>query len=194
VLRDGTGYQQLTAGNGGSGDVSFTPDGIRVVYRADGAGLYVVNASGSGSSGSLPVSGQVNSLSVAAVPAGGVGGYRFAGADGSVYSYGSDCGYGSVTGKPLNNPVVGMASTPDGGGYWLVASDGGVFSFGDARFHGSTGGLVLNKPVVEVAATPGGGGYWLVASDGGVFTFGDAGFFGSTGSESISASVVSVTP
>ena len=28
----------------------------------------------------------------------------------------------------LNQPVVGMAATPDGKGYWLVASDGGVFN------------------------------------------------------------------
>ena len=41
---------------------------------------------------------------------------------------------------PLNQPVVGMASTPDGQGYWLVASDGGIFAFGDAGFYGSTGG------------------------------------------------------
>ena len=40
----------------------------------------------------------------------------------------------------LNQPIVGMAATPDGGGYWLVASDGGIFTFGDAAFYGSTGG------------------------------------------------------
>ena len=45
----------------------------------------------------------------------------------------------------LNQPVVGMAATPDGGGYWLVASDGGIFSFGDAGFHGSTGAIRLNQ-------------------------------------------------
>jgi len=45
--------------------------------------------------------------------------------------------YGSMGGHPLNQPIVGMASTPDGRGYWLVASDGGVFSFGDAPFRGS---------------------------------------------------------
>ena len=33
----------------------------------------------------------------------------------------------------LNQPIVGMAATPDGGGYWLVASDGGIFSFGNAQ-------------------------------------------------------------
>ena len=30
--------------------------------------------------------------------------------------------------RHLNQPVVGMAATPDGGGYWEVASDGGIFS------------------------------------------------------------------
>ena len=74
----------------------------------------------------------------------------------------------------LNQPIVGMAATPDGKGYWLVASDGGIFSFGDAGFYGSTGGIPLNKPIVGMAATPDGKGYWLVASDGGIFTFGDA--------------------
>jgi photosystem II stability/assembly factor-like uncharacterized protein len=79
--------------------------------------------------------------------------------------------HGSTGGSPLNKPIVGMASTPDGGGYWLVASDGGIFSFGDAGFHGSTGGSPLNKPIVGMASTPDGGGYWLVASDGGIFSF-----------------------
>ena len=84
-------------------------------------------------------------------------------------------------GKPLNKPVVGLASTPDNKGYWEVASDGGIFSFGDAAFHGSAGSLVLNKPIVGMAATPDGQGYWLVASDGGVFTYGDAHYSGSMG-------------
>ena len=52
----------------------------------------------------------------------------------------------------LNQPIVGMASTPGGRGYWLVASDGGIFSFGDARFFGSTGALHLNRPIVGMAA------------------------------------------
>ena len=63
----------------------------------------------------------------------------------------------------LNQPIVGMAATPDGGGYWLVAADGGVFSFGDASYSGSTGGMHLNQPIVGMAATPDGRGYWLVA-------------------------------
>ena len=82
-------------------------------------------------------------------------------------------------GMPLNRPIVGMASTPDGGGYWEVASDGGIFSFGDAQFYGSTGNIALNKPIVGMASTPDGRGYWMVASDGGIFSFGDAQFYGS---------------
>ena len=60
-------------------------------------------------------------------------------------------------------PIVGMAATPDGKGYWLVASDGGIFNFGDAGFYGSTGSIDLNAPIVGMASTPDGHGYWLVA-------------------------------
>ena len=76
-------------------------------------------------------------------------------------------------------PVVGIASTPDGGGYWLVASDGGIFAFGDAQFYGSTGSLALAQPVVGMSAAPGGRGYWFSAADGGLFAFGNVGFYGS---------------
>ena len=122
--------------------------------------------------------------------AGTTGSYRMTTSDGGVFTFGSAAFYGSMGGKHLNSPIVGMAATPDGSGYWLVASDGGVFSFGDAAFHGSTGSLQLNAPIVGVAATPDGGGYWLVASDGGVFSFGDAAFHGSTGSLQLNAPVV----
>ena len=44
----------------------------------------------------------------------------------------------TARGRPaLNQPIVGMAATPDGKGYWLVATDGGIFAFGDAGFYGS---------------------------------------------------------
>ena len=62
--------------------------------------------------------------------------------------------YGSMGGQTLDQPVVGMAATPDGHGYWLVASDGGIFAFGDAGFFGSTGGQLLDQPVVGMAPTP----------------------------------------
>ena len=42
--------------------------------------------------------------------------------------------YGSMGGKHLNKPVVGIASTPDGGGYWEAGSDGGIFTFGTPKF------------------------------------------------------------
>ena len=54
---------------------------------------------------------------------------------------------------PLNKPVVGMASTPDGQGYWETATDGGIFNYGDAFFWGSTGSITLNKPVVGIAGS-----------------------------------------
>jgi hypothetical protein len=106
-------------------------------------------------------------------------GALLAAADGGVFAF---CGapfYGSMGGQHLNQPIVGIAATPDGGGYWLVASDGGVFSFGDAGFHGSMGGQHLNQPMVAIAANPDGTGYWTASSDGGVFSFGDAPFRGS---------------
>jgi SpoIID/LytB domain protein len=125
---------------------------------------------------------------------GGVGGYWIDASDGGVFSFGNAHFFGSMGGKPLNQPMVGMVGTHDGQGYWTVAADGGVFSFGDAQFHGSTGNLRLNKPVVAMAVTPDGGGYWLVASDGGIFAFGDAGFYGSTGSLRLNKPVIGMVP
>jgi cell wall-associated NlpC family hydrolase len=110
-----------------------------------------------------------------------------------VLAFGNAPSYGAIS-TPLNQPIVGMAPTPDGGGYWLVASDGGVFSFGDAKFYGSTGSMRLNRPVVAMAATKDGNGYWLVASDGGIFCFGDAQFHGSTGDIRLNKPVVGMTP
>jgi hypothetical protein len=117
-------------------------------------------------------------------------GYWLAATDGGVFVYGNAQYQGSMGGRRLNKPVVGMAEDPAGPGYWLVASDGGIFSFGDARFHGSTGAMRLNKPVVGMAPTPNGGGYWLVASDGGIFAFGNAKFYGSMGNKHLDKPVV----
>ncbi len=90
-------------------------------------------------------------------------GYWQVASDGGIFSFGTAQFFGSMGGSRLNQPMVGLASTPDGGGYWTVASDGGIFSFGDAHFYGSTGSLHLNQPVVGMTPTPDGGGYWLVA-------------------------------
>ena len=110
--------------------------------------------------------------------------------DGGVFAFGDAHFYGSMSGQPLDKPVVGIAAGPDGGGYWEVASDGGVFAFGDAQFFGSMSGQPLNKPVVGIAATPDGGGYWEVASDGGIFTFGHANYLGSMGGMKLNKPVV----
>ncbi len=105
--------------------------------------------------------------------------------DGGVFSFGAPF-FGSMGGRHLNAPIVGMAAPPTRRGYWLVARDGGIFSFGTAGFHGSTGGTHLNASIVGMAADPATGGYWLVASDGGVFSFG-APFFGSMGGRTAGA-------
>ncbi len=120
------------------------------------------------------------------------GGALLVGADGGIFAFCSAQFYGSMGGHPLNQPIVGIAATPDGQGYWLVASDGGIFSFGDASFYGSMGGLPLNKPIVGMASTPDGKGYWLVASDGGIFSFGDATFAGSEGGVPLVAPMVAI--
>ena len=117
-------------------------------------------------------------------------GYRFVASDGGIFDFG-DAGFlGSTGNLALNQPIVGMATTPSTNGYWLVASDGGIFTFGDAPFFGSAGNIHLNRPIVGMAATSDGGGYWLVASDGGVFTYGDAPFFGSAGNIHLNRPIV----
>ena len=123
-------------------------------------------------------------------PSGTPTGYRLSASDGGIFTFGNQPFCGSTGAIYINQPVVGIANTPDAGGYWTVARDGGIFSFGDAKFYGSTGSIHLNAPVVGMAATPSGGGYWLVASDGGIFSYGDAKFYGSTGAIHLNQPVV----
>ena len=134
----------------------------------------------------------VSGTKAAAAPPAGltVPAYWTVASDGGIFSFGGAPFYGSEGGKPLNAPIVGIASTPDHGGYWMVASDGGIFTFGDAGFFGSEGGQPLNQPIVGMTPTPNGQGYWMVASDGGIFTFGNAGFLGSMGGQPLNASIV----
>ena len=71
--------------------------------------------------------------------AGPAGGYWMVASDGGIFSFGTARFFGSTGSMNLNQPIVGIAATPNGNGYWMVATDGGIFSFGDARFFGSTG-------------------------------------------------------
>ena len=48
-------------------------------------------------------------------------GYRTVASDGGVFSFGQMGYFGSMGGRPLDQPIVGMASTPSSKGYWLVA-------------------------------------------------------------------------
>ena len=80
--------------------------------------------------------------------------------------------YGSIAGKVLNQPVVGIVGTPNAKGYWIVASDGGVFCFGDARFYGSLAGKALNSRITGLIADPTGAGYSIVTARGKATHFG----------------------
>ena len=126
--------------------------------------------------------------------AGTTAGYWIANPQGAVWAFAGATNYGSLAGKTLNKPIVGMAPTSDSKGYWLVATDGGIFSYGDAAFHGSTGSIHLNQPIVGMSGTSTRNGYWMVASDGGIFSYGDAKFYGSTGSLRLNKPIVAMTP
>jgi SpoIID/LytB domain protein len=175
------------------------------VTQRDGNGEWggrVLEMSVVGSSGSVGMSGsqfatdffsygvQSYWFDVTNEATGGMGGYWMVAKDGGIFSFGNAHFYGSMGGRPLNQPMVGMTGTQNDGGYWMVASDGGIFSFGDASFYGSMGAKRLNEPIVGMASTPDGKGYWLVASDGGIFSFGDARFYGSTGDITLNQPIV----
>jgi hypothetical protein len=120
--------------------------------------------------------------------AGPTAGYWEVASDGGIFAFGNAGFFGSMGGKPLNKPIVGMAADTATGGYYLVASDGGIFAF-NAPFQGSMGGKPLNAPVVGMAFDSSTGGYYLVASDGGIFAF-NAPFQGSMGGKPLNAPVV----
>ncbi len=139
-------------GGGGNGNPLLTLPAngeFRVTLPSDGfaRGSQTKCVSGS-SGGGVGVGGGVG----AGGGAGAGPGYDEVASDGGLFAFGDARFYGSMGGRPIDAPVVGMASTPDGGGYWEVASDGGLFAFGDASFYGSAGGGPLNAPVVGMAA------------------------------------------
>jgi hypothetical protein len=82
------------------------------------------------------------------------GGYWLVAGDGGLFAFGGAGFFGSMGGRTLARPVVGLTPTSTGQGYWEVATDGGIFAFGDAPFQGSMGGVALHAPMVAVAAPP----------------------------------------
>jgi hypothetical protein len=201
---DGGGYREAQANGivssfGDATPLSTSSGALRVVgiaalsngvYDEAYSGGQVLKQAGTFSTYSGPIA-QLNAP-IEGIAASQVDTAWMVASDGGVFGVDGAPFYGSMGGKVLNAPIVGITATPDGGGYWLVASDGGIFSFGDATFDGSMGGMRLNAPVVGVTATPDGGGYWLVASDGGVFSFGDAVFVGSMGGQHLNAPIVGI--
>ncbi|MHB1533145.1 MAG: NlpC/P60 family protein [Acidimicrobiales bacterium] len=121
------------------------------------------------SSGSYPPFGTLNAPVVGwtAAPSGGV----WEVATDGIFTFGDAGFYGSTGNIRLNQPMVGMAATPDGHGYWLVASDGGIFTFGDAGFYGSAVGRG-SAPATSVATS--GDGYDVTLLDGSIWQFGPA--------------------
>jgi hypothetical protein len=113
------------------------------------------------------------------VPGSG-GGYWLSAAKGAVFGAGNARVDGSISTSATTDPVVGIASTPDGKGYWEVTRNGSIAHFGDAGNYNDLPGLhVTVDDIVAIAPTSDGKGYWLVGADGGEFAFGDAGYHGS---------------
>jgi hypothetical protein len=72
--------------------------------------------------------------------------------DGGIFTFGDAKFLGSMGGKPIAAPIVGMARTRQGDGYWLVGSNGGIYNFGAAGFQGSTADKKLANPIVAMAS------------------------------------------
>jgi hypothetical protein len=119
----------------------------------------------------------------------GTFGYYIARANARLGAYGDALHFGN--GPNNSNPIVGIATTPNGDGYWIASNSGQVHARGNAPRRGQLSrNTVLNRPIVGIAATPTGEGYWIVASDGGIFSFGDAKFRGSTGALRLNRPIV----
>ena len=158
--------------------IAVGPDGT--IYVSD---FGVLPGTGAGPTGSV--------VTVPADPPTSTG-YRLAAADGGVFSFGTAQYLGSMAGRPLPGPIVGLSASGTGRGYWMAGSDGSVYPFGDAAPLGSMAGKRLAAPIVGLAATPDGGGYWLVGADGGTFAFGDAKYLGSPGPRRLNKPIVGI--
>jgi hypothetical protein len=200
-----------STGNGGAAtaadlddptSIVFGPSGNLIIADAQNNRIQALALSTGTFWGQAMTTGDVYTIaaSVGASPTG----YLESASDGGIFSF-APAGvnpefYGSMGGKTLDQPVVGIASDPHDGGYLEVASDGGIFSFAppgvNPDFYGSMGGKTLDKPVVGIAYDPHDGGYLEVASDGGIFSFAPPGvnpdFYGSMGGKTLDKPVVGI--
>jgi hypothetical protein len=139
---------------------------------------------------------QLNAPIVAAVAVSD--GYLLVAADGGVFTFGRASFAGSLGGRTLPAPIVGIALTREEEGYWLVDSEGRVYPFGDARNYGDLAGTTLDAPVVGIAENgfdPSQGvedGYLLATANGAVVPFGDARFRGDASRLKLSAPVAGI--
>jgi hypothetical protein len=155
-----------------------------------------------GSTGNI----KLNRPVVGITPTADDGGYWMVASDGGIFAFG-DANFvgsipglglapaGTVGGKHLNAPIVGMVPSKSGTGYFMVASDGGVFAF-NAPFEGSCPALANGCAGAAVGVAPdhSGNGYWLVTASGYVYAFGDAASLGGPGPQSSNITSIVRTP
>jgi hypothetical protein len=139
---------------------------------------------------------QLNAPIVAAVAVSD--GYLLVAADGGVFTFGRASFAGSLGGRTLPAPIVGIALTREQEGYWLVDAAGRVYPFGDARNYGDLSGATLDAPVVGIAEnadadwTGAHDGYLLATANGVVVPFGAAWFHGDVSRLKLSAPVAGI--